>query len=82
MALHLCTRDTRRRRPPMARRTTSPEPRFIRGSVITQRRRCGKPTCRCADGESLHESQVLGYSENGRTRLLTLPSNRVPSVRA
>jgi hypothetical protein len=66
----------------MARRTTSPGPRFVRGSVITHRRRCGKPTCRCADGESLHESQVLSYSENGRTRLLMLPRDRVASVRA
>ena len=61
--------------------TPSPGPRLIRGSVITHRRRCGKPTCRCADGESLHESDVLSYSENGRTRLLMLPSPRVAAVR-
>ena len=28
-------------------------------------RRCGKPNCRCADGEQLHETTVLSYSEAG-----------------
>ncbi len=36
-------------------------PRMIRGSVVVQRRRCGKPNCRCAAGEQLHESTVLSY---------------------
>jgi hypothetical protein len=43
-------------------------PRMVRGSVVTHRRRCGKPNCRCATGEELHESTVLSYSEAGRTR--------------
>lgn len=30
-------------------------PGMIRSSVVTHRRRCGKPTCRCATGEALHE---------------------------
>ena len=38
-------------------------PRLVRGSVVTHRRRCGKPNCRCADGEALHESTVLSYSD-------------------
>jgi hypothetical protein len=49
-------------------------PRLVRGSVVTHRRRCGKPNCRCADGEALHESTVLSYFEGGRTRLLMLPA--------
>ena len=49
---------------------------------MTHRRRCGKPNCRCADGEALHESTVLSYSEGGRTRLLTLPADQVAAVRA
>ena len=54
----------------------------MRGSVVTHRRRCGKPNCRCADGEALHETIVLSYSEGGRTRLLTLPADQVASARA
>ncbi|MGH3612977.1 MAG: DUF6788 family protein [Pseudonocardia sp.] len=57
-------------------------PRMVRGSVVTHRRRCGKPTCRCADGEQPHESTVLSYSQQGRTRFLMLPPGEVAVVRA
>lgn len=66
----------------MARRTTSPVPHLVRGSVIVHRHRCGKPSCHCADGEQLHESIVLSYSEAGRTRFLMLPADQVAAVRA
>jgi hypothetical protein len=55
---------------------------MVRGSVVTHRRRCGKPTCRCAGGEQLHESTVLSYSERGRTRFVMLPPGEVAAVRA
>ncbi len=57
-------------------------PRMVRGSVVTHRRRCGKPNCRCAAGEELHEATVLSYSEGGRTRFLMLPAAEVAAVRA
>ncbi len=71
----------------MVRHSTSQIPSLVRGSVITHRRRCGKPTCRCADTSTtppptLHESFVLSYSEAGRTRFLMLPPDRVAAVRA
>jgi hypothetical protein len=50
--------------------------------VVTHRRRCGKATCRCADGEQLHESTVLSYTEGGRTRFLMLPAAEVAAVQA
>lgn len=53
----------------------------MRGSVVTHRRRCGKPTCRCASGEVLHETAVLSYSEAARTRLVQLPASEVAAVR-
>jgi hypothetical protein len=56
--------------------------RMVRGSVVTHRRRCGKPTCRCASGEQLHESTVLSYSEAGRTRFVMLSPDDVAAVRA
>ncbi len=49
---------------------------------MTHRHRCGKPTCRCATGENLHESVVLSYSQAGRTRFLMLPTEQVAAVRA
>lgn len=57
-------------------------PRKIRGSVVTQRRRCGKPSCRCSDGKQLHESTVLSYSEGGRNRTVMLAPEEVAKVRA
>ena len=57
-------------------------PRMIRGSVVVQRRRCGKAQCRCVDGESLHEATVLSYSEAGRNRTVMLSADQVGPVRA
>lgn len=57
-------------------------PRMIRGSVVAQRRRCGKPTCRCAGGGQLHESTVLTYSQDGRNRTVMLAAGDVAAVRA
>lgn len=57
-------------------------PRMVRGTVLTHRRRCGKPNCRCATGEALHESVVLSYSEGSRTKFLMLPVAEVEKVRA
>lgn len=66
----------------MAGQTSAGRPAMIRGSVVTHRRKCGKPTCRCADGQRLHETTVLSYSEASRTRLLTLPAAEIAPVRA
>jgi hypothetical protein len=55
---------------------------MIRGSVVVQRRRCGKPACRCADGEQLHESTVLSYSVGGRNKTVMLAPDQVAAVRA
>ena len=66
----------------MAGRKGAPEEPMVRGSVVVHRRRCGKATCRCADGESLHEAVVLSYSEAGRTRFVMLPAGEVARVRA
>jgi hypothetical protein len=57
-------------------------PRKIRGSVVVQRRRCGKQSCRCADGKQLHESTVLSYSEGGRNRTVMLAPDEIEKVRA
>ncbi len=57
-------------------------PRLVRGSVVVQRRRCGKAYCRCADGVQLHESTVLSYSDGGRNRTLMLAANEVAAVSA
>jgi len=53
---------------------------LIRGSLITLKRKCGKPTCSCADGEP-HTTPALSYSVKGKTHILTLRSSDVPMIR-
>lgn len=53
---------------------------MVKGSVYELQRRCGKPTCACATGK-LHASLVLSWSENGRTRLKSVPSERVGQLK-
>ena len=53
---------------------------ILRGSLITLKRKCGKPTCSCADGE-MHATPALSYSIKGRTRILTLRSSDVPAIK-
>ena len=56
-------------------------PRLVRGSVAVQRRRCGKPNCHCADGQELHETTALSYSDAGRTRTLMIDAADLAAVR-
>lgn len=66
----------------MARRASADVPKMVRGTVMTHRRRCGKPNCRCAEGEELHEQVILSYSERSRAKSVTLPGELVGPVRA
>jgi hypothetical protein len=53
---------------------------MVKGTVYVLRRRCGKPTCACATGE-LHASRVLTWSEEGRSRILSIPAERVEELK-
>lgn len=64
--------------PAIARR---PEPWLLRGALTTFRRRCGKSSCRCAAGEP-HESPALTFTEDGRTKTVTLAGEEVAEVTA
>ncbi len=57
------------------------DPLVLRGTLTSFRRRCGKPSCRCATGEP-HMSPALTFYEDGRTRTLTLRPDEVDEVAA
>jgi hypothetical protein len=57
------------------------EPMLLRGTLYTLRRRCGTPSCRCAEGEA-HESPALAYPAGGRTKTLTLTPAEAAEVAA
>ena len=46
------------------------------------RRRCGKPSCYCAQGERLHANPALSYSQDGKTRIVALREADLPAVKA
>lgn len=46
---------------------------LLKGTVYEQRRKCGKPNCSCASGGP-HSSMMLSRSDQGRTKLMTIPS--------
>ena len=62
---------------------SSPQPpRVVRGSLVTLRRRCGEPSCYCAQGERLHANPALSYSQDGETRIEALRDPDAPAVKA
>lgn len=57
------------------------EPWVLRGTLTTFRRRCGKPNCRCVQGDA-HESPALVVREGGRAHTITLTAADVEEVAA
>lgn len=52
-----------------------PDPaHVIRASLITRSIKCGKPNCRCANGEG-HKSLYLSSYYNGKTQLDSVPKS-------
>jgi hypothetical protein len=51
----------------------------IKGSVYELKRKCGKPGCKCAQGE-LHSRMVVSASEKGKTILRVIPSGYLVEV--
>ena len=53
----------------------------IKGTVYELKRKCGKPGCKCAQGE-LHTRMVVSASEQGKTRLQVIPPGSLVEVQA
>jgi uncharacterized protein DUF6788 len=53
---------------------------FLRGSLVERARPCGKPTCRCQQGQ-LHRSLYLATRLDGRRVLLYIPRALEDTVR-
>jgi hypothetical protein len=61
--------------------TLLPPDLVLRGSLISLRRKCGKPSCHCGKG-SPHETPALSSSIDGVTQILTLLCEDLPQVRS
>jgi hypothetical protein len=53
----------------------------IKGSVYELKRKCGKPGCKCAQGE-LHSRMVVSASEKGKTILRVIPHGFLVEVQS
>jgi len=51
----------------------------IKGTAYELKRKCGKPGCKCAQGE-LHTRMVVSASEKGKTRLQVIPRGALVEV--
>jgi len=54
----------------------------LAGSLVEQTRRCGKPGCRCAEGEPHGPYAYFAPRAGGRGRMRYVPSSLVTAVRA
>ena len=50
------------------------------GSLALSRRRCGKPSCHCADGEG-HPLWTLTFMAGGKKRVESIPAAWVDTIR-
>jgi hypothetical protein len=63
----------RRRKYTLVRRFGLPE-NALGGHLAMTHRRCGKPTCRCAEGQG-HPMWTLSYSFEGKKRVEVVPAD-------
>jgi len=53
---------------------------LVKGNVYELARKCGKRNCICTRGQ-LHRSMVLSWSEGGKSRLFSIPPERVGELK-
>jgi len=53
---------------------------LVKGNVYELARKCGKPNCICTRGQ-LHRSMVLSWSEGGKSRLFSIPPERLGELK-
>lgn len=54
---------------------------MLPGSFLERRRKCGKPNCRCADGQELHGGFQVSVLLEGQLRTFHIPSELADEAR-
>lgn len=54
---------------------------MLPGSFVERKRTCGRPTCHCADGKSLHSQFQISVLVDGKPKALNIPAELVEKVR-
>jgi len=52
---------------------------MVKGNVYELARKCGQPNCACTRGQ-LHRSMVLTWSHEGKSRLYSIPAERIAAL--
>jgi len=55
---------------------------MLPGSFLERSRKCGKPTCRCAEGQQLHPQFLLSVLIEGKPKTFHVPAELADEVRA
>lgn len=54
---------------------------MLPGSFVERKRSCGRPTCHCADGKSLHTQFQISVLVDGQPKAFNVPAKLVEQVR-
>ena len=54
---------------------------MLPGSFVVRHRRCGKPNCRCADGQHPHSQYQLSVLAEGKLKTYNVPARQAEEVR-
>lgn len=54
---------------------------MLPGSFVERKRSCGRPTCHCADGKSLHTQFQISVLVDGKPKAFNVPAKLVEQVR-
>ena len=46
---------------------------FIKGNIVTMKRTCGYPNCRCIKEGKKHVSMYIGKKQDGTTKMIYVP---------
>ncbi len=76
----LTSAQLRSRRRRLAARVSDPTV-VMSGSLVSQTRRCGKPGCRCADGDGHGPYTYLSVRVGGAVRLRYVSAGQLSAVR-
>src|SRR5438128_9426660 len=54
---------------------------MLPSSFVERNRACGRPNCRCADGQRLHSQYQISVLSDGQPRALNIPAAWAEKVR-
>ena len=48
---------------------------FLKGNIVTMKRTCGYPKCKCVLEGKKHESMYIGKKQDGTTKMIYVPKH-------